>query len=321
MRCWPPRGPSRCSRCWCCRSRWPSASSSAASRARWPRPWRPACWPARRSTAANYLLRRGSPARLYDAITMSKPDVSHVAALDGYLAALVAYRRRARPGRAAGPLADRDVAAHLRVRAGEPVRLHHHGAVAAHLGAHRRRHRPRRPLRGGLDTDASHRGGDRRGAELRRLPGVGDAAGRAVRRRHRVPPLRRGRARRRPARRLRVRLGPAGGRAAVPAVPAGPAAAAGVARGAAVPGPRGGAAGAALLRGPGRRRAHAQALRPGPGRARRRSCSPTSITTERRSPTTTASRPTPSSAGSGTPCCGCTRTGSPTGRSPRTTSC
>jgi hypothetical protein len=39
----------------------------------------------------NYLLRQRAAARLYDAITMSKLDVSHVAALDGYLAALVAY--------------------------------------------------------------------------------------------------------------------------------------------------------------------------------------------------------------------------------------
>jgi uncharacterized protein (TIRG00374 family) len=42
-------------------------------------------------TATNYLLRRHAAARLYDAITMSRPDISHAAALDGYLAALVAY--------------------------------------------------------------------------------------------------------------------------------------------------------------------------------------------------------------------------------------
>ena len=42
-------------------------------------------------TATNYLLRHRIAWRLYDAITMSKPDVSHTAALDGYLAALVAY--------------------------------------------------------------------------------------------------------------------------------------------------------------------------------------------------------------------------------------
>ena len=41
--------------------------------------------------ATNYLLRQRAAARLYDAITMSRFDVSHVAALDGYLAALVAY--------------------------------------------------------------------------------------------------------------------------------------------------------------------------------------------------------------------------------------
>ena len=42
-------------------------------------------------TATNYLLRHRFAWRLYDAITMSKPDVSHTAALDGYLAALVAF--------------------------------------------------------------------------------------------------------------------------------------------------------------------------------------------------------------------------------------
>jgi hypothetical protein len=42
-------------------------------------------------TATNYLLRHRFAYRLYDAITMSKPDVSHTAALDGYLAALVAF--------------------------------------------------------------------------------------------------------------------------------------------------------------------------------------------------------------------------------------
>jgi len=41
--------------------------------------------------AANYLLRRRAAGRLYDAITMSKLDVTHLAALDGYLAALVAF--------------------------------------------------------------------------------------------------------------------------------------------------------------------------------------------------------------------------------------
>ena len=43
------------------------------------------------TAAANYLLRRRAAGRLYDAITMSKLDVTHLAALDGYLAALVAF--------------------------------------------------------------------------------------------------------------------------------------------------------------------------------------------------------------------------------------
>jgi len=42
-------------------------------------------------TATNYLLHHRFADRLYDAITMSRPDVSHTAALDGYLSALVAY--------------------------------------------------------------------------------------------------------------------------------------------------------------------------------------------------------------------------------------
>jgi glycosyltransferase 2 family protein len=37
------------------------------------------------------LLRRRAASRLYDAITMSRPGISHVTALDGYLAGLVAY--------------------------------------------------------------------------------------------------------------------------------------------------------------------------------------------------------------------------------------
>jgi hypothetical protein len=42
-------------------------------------------------TAADYLLRREAAARLYDAITMSKPGISHAPALDAYLAGLVAF--------------------------------------------------------------------------------------------------------------------------------------------------------------------------------------------------------------------------------------
>ena len=71
--------------------------------------------------------------------------------------------------------------------------VHHHGLVAAHLRARGRRDRPRGPLRGGGDPDPPHRRGHRGGAELGRLPGVGDAAGLAAGDRGRVPPLRRGR--------------------------------------------------------------------------------------------------------------------------------
>jgi uncharacterized protein (TIRG00374 family) len=42
-------------------------------------------------TAADYLLRRETAARLYDAITMSSPGHSHGPALDAYLAGLVAF--------------------------------------------------------------------------------------------------------------------------------------------------------------------------------------------------------------------------------------
>jgi glycosyltransferase 2 family protein len=47
---------------------------------------------------ADYLLRRSAASLLYDAITMSRPGVSHVPALDGYLAGLVAYTTMIGPG-------------------------------------------------------------------------------------------------------------------------------------------------------------------------------------------------------------------------------
>ncbi len=43
------------------------------------------------TAVANNLLSRGASTRLYDAIIMSRPGTSHVAALDPYLAGLVAY--------------------------------------------------------------------------------------------------------------------------------------------------------------------------------------------------------------------------------------
>ncbi len=43
------------------------------------------------AAVANVALQRGFAERLYDAIIMSRPDASHVAALDPYLAGLVAY--------------------------------------------------------------------------------------------------------------------------------------------------------------------------------------------------------------------------------------
>ena len=43
------------------------------------------------AAVANIALQRGFAERLYDAIIMSRPDASHVAALDPYLAGLVAY--------------------------------------------------------------------------------------------------------------------------------------------------------------------------------------------------------------------------------------
>ena len=43
------------------------------------------------TAVVNALLREAAAARLYDAIVMSRPGVSHVAALDPYLAGLVAY--------------------------------------------------------------------------------------------------------------------------------------------------------------------------------------------------------------------------------------
>src|SRR5260370_34454469 len=43
------------------------------------------------TVVANELLSRGASTRLYDAIIMSRPGASHVAALDPYLAGLVAH--------------------------------------------------------------------------------------------------------------------------------------------------------------------------------------------------------------------------------------
>ena len=43
------------------------------------------------TAVVNELLRRGAATALYDAIIMSRPGTSHVAALDPYLAGLVAY--------------------------------------------------------------------------------------------------------------------------------------------------------------------------------------------------------------------------------------
>ena len=88
-------------------SRWPSASSSAVRPARWPRRWRPACWPAPRPRSPTSCSGARPPPGSTTRSSCPGPGVSHVAALDRYLAGLVAYATMHRPGRAAGALAER----------------------------------------------------------------------------------------------------------------------------------------------------------------------------------------------------------------------
>ena len=252
---------------------------------------------------------------------MSKPDVSHIGGARRVPGRPGRLRRRARPGRTAGPLADGDVAAHLPVRGGQPVRLHHHGAcrcssrcsIGGAIGLGVR-------YAAGVDTDASHRRGDRRGAgsagcpvsEMRRVLQTGGAtesrryasvalgggrldvfvydwdqqAAGLLYRLYRLVRLQRQVSRGAPLSQDR-----AVERLALLSY---------AAQDAGVPMPR--------LRALVRSGQEAVVL------AYEHHDGPTLADLVPR-------RPTPSSAGSGTTCSGCTRTGSPTGRSPPTTSC
>ena len=151
----------------CC---WPfgelvSGASSSGS----PRRWRPACWPARWRPRYLRAAARGR-ARLYDAITMSKLDVSHPAALDGYLAALVAYAavlglggRQARWRTALWLLIGLYAVVNLSAATTTVLSLLISVLIGGAIGLGVR-------YAAGVDTDASHRRGDRRGADSAGCP-------------------------------------------------------------------------------------------------------------------------------------------------------
>ena len=104
------------------------------------------------TAVANVALRRAVAARLYDAIIMSHPGASHAAALDPYLAGLVAYATiigvSGRPGWRNSLWIAIGVYALVHLGVADYYR-----PVPAHHAAPRPRDRPRRPLRGGEQVD------------------------------------------------------------------------------------------------------------------------------------------------------------------------
>ena len=101
--------------------------------------------------AANILLSRPAAARLYDAIIMSHPGVSHVDALDPYLAGLVAYATMiGLTGRPPGATRWGWRSACTRSCSWRPS--HTTRAVDPDHPAGGPRDRPGRPVRGGLDV-------------------------------------------------------------------------------------------------------------------------------------------------------------------------
>ena len=221
------------------------------------------------TAVANDLLTRPAASRLYYAIIMARPGTSHAAALDPYLAGLVAYATMV--GLVGRPYWRNALWAAIAVYA-----IVHVGALHTTV----------------LTLLITVIGGRAIGLAVRyaagsasQRPGALEIAGAlgaaglpvtAIRRVRRQRP-REGNPSRHYAvtepdggrlERRRVRPGPAGGRRRLPAVPAGAGARAGVTQRPAVGGARGRAPGPAVLCGRGRGRAHAAAARRGPGRSR-----------------------------------------------------
>ena len=248
------------------------------------------------ATVTNTALRTSSGQVLYDAITMARPGVSHLPPLDPALAGLAAFvtiiglsgrpRWRAAVWLTVGTYSLMSLVGSRTTVLALAITLL--GGRAIGLGVR---------YRGRLPVPAACRHRDSCRARPGGLPRRRDAA--AAGQYLRVPPVRGDPAGRRAARHHRLRPGPAGGWPALPALPLAPAAGPGVAHGAAVDGPAGGAARADVLRGGSR---PASAL-PGCGRrsrpARRRSRWPTSIIAARRSRSCGRGRTTTGSPGLG----------------------
>ena len=265
----------------------------------------------------NAALQREVAARLYDAIIMSHPGASHAAALDPYLAGVVAYATiiglSGRPGwrnalwLAVGVyalvhlvdldttvlsflitlLVGRTIGLGVRYVAGSPSLRPSAAEIAAALNStdrqvteiSRLRTDPKGPM-------TPNRAGSRHYAAMTSTSSRLDIT-------------------------VYDRDQQAAGRL-LPAVPVAPAARAGVTRRAPVGGPDRGTPGADVLRGRRRGCAHPGCARwsgPGP----KPPYSPTTTTTGRRWPSATGA-PTPSCGTSGTPYASCTSTGSRTGR-------
>ena len=128
------------------------------------------------TAVVNDLLTRPAASRLYYAIIMARPGTSHAAALDPYLAGLVAYATMV--GLAAWPYWRNALWAAIAVYA-----VVQRGGVAhlrpdpADHGARGPRDRPGRQVRRGLRVAAAQRPGHRRRAGRRRPAGDRDPAG------------------------------------------------------------------------------------------------------------------------------------------------
>ena len=221
------------------------------------------------TAVANDLLTRPAASRLYDAIIMARPGTSHAAALDPYLAGLVAYATMV--GLACLPYWRNALWAAIAVYAIVHVGALHTTVLtllitviggraiglAVRYAAGSASQRP-----GALDI-----AGALAAAACRWSRYGGSAARNPARETHRAT------TRSQPTETAAgwtssCTTGPAGGRRCLPAVPEGAGARAGVPQRPADRGARGRAPGPAVLRGRGRGRAHAPAARRGPGRSR-----------------------------------------------------